>query len=292
MDLDHPAEPRLPGGSRPLVSIVTPSFNQAAYLADTLRSVAEQDYPHLEHIVIDGASSDGSVDMIRNWAEHHAVRWQSQLDGGQADAIRRGIELARGDVVAWLNSDDIYLDSGVISDVMVLFGRGALAVTGAGWYLTASGRRTKRIPVHPDRIGFQTLRYVDWILQPATFIRRDVLLKYPIDTSLHYAFDWELFARMSKDVAFVPFERDIAGYRVHPAGKTLSGAGRRHRELLDVTRRFNGRASAHYVLLLTLTTTHRIAEKLPRPLYMVVRGILSRLARLSHVVTNGSGVQY
>lgn len=278
--------------NNPLVSVITPSFNQAAYLLETLESVAAQDYPRLEHIVMDGGSSDGSVDILESWAREHSLEWRSGPDGGQANAIQDGVSLARGDIVAWLNSDDVYLDSRVISDVVEAFATGAVAVTGAGWYVGESGRRVRHIPVFPDRIDFRTLRYVDWVLQPATFVRRDVFLRFPIDTSLHYAFDWDLFIRMSREIAFTPLVRDIAGYRLHPSGKTVSGAGRRQRELLEVMRRHNGRLSAHYALQASVAWTYQVAELLPQPAYRLIRGLLTRIALLSQKVTNGRGIQY
>jgi len=200
--------------------------------------------------------------------------------------------MASGDVVAWLNSDDIYLDSGVISDVMECFESGALAVTGAGWYISATGERLRRIPVYPDRLDYRTLRHVDWILQPATFFRREVFLNYPLDTTLTYAFDWDLFIRMSRHIEFTPFDRDIAGYRLHPTGKTVSGAGRRKQELLAVTSRYNGRFTARYMLLNLLVWMESIAEKLPPPAYHVTHGLLNRIVHLTHWMTGGRGIQY
>ena len=229
MSSDH-RDRRLPAaGDPPLVSIITPSFNQAPYLEATLRSVALQDYPRIEHIIMDGGSSDGSVDVIRRWAESHDITWQSERDAGQADAIQRGAEMASGEIVGWLNSDDVYLDDRAISDVVAAFDGGLSIVTGAGWHLTEEGERLRRIPVYPDRISHDTLRCVDWVLQPATFVRRELFLKHPLDTSLHFAFDWDFFIRITRDAIPIAIDRDIAGYRLHRAGKSVSGGSRRQR---------------------------------------------------------------
>src|SRR5687767_7507014 len=99
----------------PTVSIVTPSYNQAEYLAATLESVAAQDYPAIEHIVMDGGSTDGSEEVIASFAATHPLRWRSAKDRGQAHAIADGFALAHGEVLTWLNSDDIYLRPDAIS---------------------------------------------------------------------------------------------------------------------------------------------------------------------------------
>ena len=273
-----------------LVSIVTPSFNQAPYLEETLRSVAEQDYPSVEHIVLDGGSTDGSVEIIRHWAESHAISWHSGPDSGQADAIQRGVAMARGHIVGWLNSDDIYLDGRVLCDVVKLFERGAEMVTGGGWYLSESGKRLRHIPVQPERIDHGQLLCSDSILQPATFIRRDLFLSSPIDTQLHYAFDWDLFIRLSARARFTPMHRDIAGYRLHATGKTVSGGIPRKCELLAVTRRYHGRYSLRSILTLAVVSMYRAASILPAPADRFASRIIGRLIWASQELTNGHGL--
>ena len=277
---------------QPLVSIVTPSFNQAKYLADTLRSVATQDYPRIEHIVMDGGSSDGSVELLASWAQTHEIVWRSERDGGQAAAIKAGAELATGDIIAWLNSDDIYLDSRVISDVVKLMAADVQVVTGGGWYLFEDGSKDRPIPVFPQRIDFGTLRFVYWVLQPATFVRRDLFLRCPLDTGLHYAFDWDLFIRLSQRTRFYPVDRAIAGYRRHESGKTVSGGRRRQKELLEVIRRYNGRLSTHYLLLVPVVFGHVIADHLPGRVGTIGNRLLDKFAAFTHKITGGRGIPY
>jgi glycosyltransferase involved in cell wall biosynthesis len=280
-----------PEPARPIVSIVTPSFNQAEFLAATLRSVAMQDYPMIEHIIVDGGSTDGSVEILKAWSVQHPIRWSSARDAGQADAIQRGIEQANGQIVAWLNSDDIYLDSKVIEDVVALFGLGARVVSGGGWFIDHDGSRRKRIPVVARHLTHETLRHVDWVLQPATFVERQLLLAYPLDASLHYTFDWDLFIRLSAVVPFAVLPREIAGYRVHAGAKTVSGGVRRQRELLEIIRRYHGRRSRAYFLLAPIVGGHRFAALLPNPVGSTIAWVLSRLAMASLRVASGRGVQ-
>jgi glycosyltransferase involved in cell wall biosynthesis len=275
-----------------VVSVITPSFNQARFLEATLRSVADQDYPAIEYIVLDGGSTDGSVEILQAWAAEHEVTWLSERDRGQADAIQRGAEMASGEIVAWLNSDDVYLDARVISDVVEVFKSGAQMVTGGGWYIADDGERMEHIPVFWDRLDHETLKHVDWILQPATFVRRELFLSCPLDISLHYTFDWDQFIRLTRAVALTPIDRDIAAYRRHATGKTVSGAGRRQRELLKVTRRYCGVRSFSYLALLPVVATHVVAERLPFWVYRKVARVLNDFAKFTQILTNGRGIQY
>ena len=157
-----------------LVSIITPSFNQVSYLEQTIQSVLNQDYADIEYLVIDGASTDGSAEIIKKHASRFAY-WVSEKDSGQADAINKGMARAKGEIVAWLNSDDVFLDEHVVSDIVAAFAPGVDIVTAAGWYLTEGGSRIHRIPVYPERLSYDVLRCVDWVLQPATFFRRELM---------------------------------------------------------------------------------------------------------------------
>lgn len=204
----------------PLISVVTPSYNQAQFLEDTLQSVASQDYPRTEHIVIDGGSTDGSVDIIRR----HAARlrhWVSEPDRGQSHAINKGLSLARGDVLAWLNSDDTYLP-GALREVGGLFAANPDVdlVYGDFVYTDVAGQPLRRRHVFAT-ISYESLLYHDYLGQPAVFFRRSLFEKVgPLDESLHYCMDWDLFLRMWPVCRPRHIPMVLATYRLDHAAKS------------------------------------------------------------------------
>jgi glycosyltransferase involved in cell wall biosynthesis len=285
-----PNAPAAPGVAWPLVSIITPTLNGGRFLEEAMRSVAEQDYPHIEHIVVDGGSTDGSVETIEAWATKHPIRWTVGPDSGQADAIQRGVAASTGSIVGWLNADDVLLDRAAIGSIVDVFRQGTRIVTAGGWYIDAEGERISHIPVRPDRIDPETMRCVDWILQPSTFVGRELFAECPLDIGLTYAFDWDWFIRLSRLSSFTPLERDIAGYRVHGQSKTMSGGGRRQHELASVVARYQSRRSLRYVLIRTVAAGHDLADRLPRPVGRGVAWLLLQVARTTQELTGGRGI--
>lgn len=206
-----------------LVSIITPSFNQASFLEQTLLSVLEQDHPSIEYIVIDGASTDGSVDLIRKYKDR-LVYWVSEKDSGQAEAINKGLARARGDIVAWINSDDFYFPGAIASAVKAFE-----ANPDAGMVYGD----TVAVDENGEFIHFP--KYAQWDLkdlltfniigQPAVFMRREVLLKAEfLDPSFHFLLDHQLWIRMTSraPMIYVP-ERWAAG-RFHESAKNVAQA--------------------------------------------------------------------
>ena len=208
---------------KPLVSIVTPSYNQAQFLEDTICSVLAQDYTNIEYIIVDGGSTDGSVEIIQKYADRLAW-WVSEPDNGQADAINKGLKRAQGEFVAWLNSDDIYFPDAIPRAVEALQANpGVGMVFGNAISMDAQG-----YPLHNQTFGdwgLDELMCYNIICQPAVFMRREILeqVKY-LDPDYHYLLDHHLWLRIT-DVAGAQHIPAIwAGARHHRAAKNVARA--------------------------------------------------------------------
>jgi glycosyltransferase involved in cell wall biosynthesis len=204
----------------PVISIITPSYNQAEFLEETILSVLSQKYSHKEYIVIDGGSSDGSIDIIRRYSPELDY-WISEPDRGQSHAINKGFAIAGGDVFAWLNSDDTYMP-GALQTVAECFAQNPDVdlIYGDIIYTDLSGKTVRRRHVFSS-MSYETLLYHDYLGQPAVFFRRSLWDKVgPLDESLHYCMDWELWLRMWKVCHAMHLPRILATYRLHQAAKS------------------------------------------------------------------------
>ncbi|GAB4532319.1 MAG: hypothetical protein Fur0018_20880 [Anaerolineales bacterium] len=259
--------------TEPRISIITPSYNQADFLEATIQSVLTQDYPAVEYLIVDGGSTDGSADIIRRYAAHLAW-WVSEPDQGQADAIRKGLARATGEVLAWLNSDDVYLSAHVLSRVAACFRENpqAAVVTGEGQRIDGRGRPLRDIHIPPAWLHPEALRYRNAVLQPATFIRRGALEQVHLDTSLHYAFDWDLWIQLARQGAWLHVPEAWAGYRWWGENKTARGDSRRTREQAEVVRRYLGARTWQYAALRLFAALYAAAERLPTGAEVPLKG--------------------
>lgn len=235
----------------PVISIVTPSFNQGRYLGETIDSILGQGYPSLDYIVMDGGSTDQSVDVIRARQEQLAF-WRSGPDDGQAAAINQGFAKARGAIVAWLNSDDLHMNgtlrtvanalAGCLDEAVILYG-------GCEFFRDTGSIIECRPAVAFDRYRLQVTDFLD---QPSVFFtRRAWELVGTLDQSLHYAFDWDWFLRAAKICRFLRCDEVLSRYRIHPHHKTGTGGLRRWEEMSEVVRRHSpDEVVRHYQYLL------------------------------------------
>jgi glycosyltransferase involved in cell wall biosynthesis len=226
--------------SGPLVSIITPSFNQAAYLEDTIRSVLAQDYSPIEYLIVDGASSDGSLAIIQEYASLSPGRltwWVSEPDAGQAEALNKGLRHARGDIIAWLNSDDIYLPGAVRQAVAALEADPDLGmVFGDAISIDAEGKPLNRLIF--GNWGLAELVAFRIICQPAVFMRRAALEKAGyLDASYHFMLDHHLWLRIACQAPIlyagnVPTSTPWAAARQHAMAKNVAQAEQFSAEIL------------------------------------------------------------
>jgi glycosyltransferase involved in cell wall biosynthesis len=225
----------------PLVSIVTPSLNQGRFIEAAIESVLSQDYPRIEYIVMDGGSTDGTLDILARYGQRFT--WVSEPDRGQSHAINKGFRRARGDVLAWLNSDDAYLPGAVRSAVEHLVEHADCAmVYGDGYLMDEGGRMTRPFPA-TEPFDLWKLVYVqDYILQQSAFFRRDAFdaVGY-VDESLHWGMDWDLFIKIGKRYRVDYLPKALASLREYGTAKTFAGGTRRLAELVGVMRRHGSR---------------------------------------------------
>ncbi len=233
--IDH-----VPTGSElPRITIVTPSFNQARFIEETIRSVLLQRYPNLEYIIIDGGSTDGSVDIIRKY-DKWLTFWVSEPDGGQADAINKGFSRATGQWVAWLNSDDLYLPGALLR-----VAQKTKSSPDRNWIVGTTLLVDKKLheqarfaPNHSEKYrrnpNYQTGSWLDFVCtkwsgtalpQPSSFWSRSVWLATGLlDKSLHYAMDHEYYGRLAhKGFSPLCLQEPLAAFRIHDNTKTAGG---------------------------------------------------------------------
>jgi glycosyltransferase involved in cell wall biosynthesis len=224
----------------PLVTVVTPSFNQVSYLEVTIRSVLAQSYPRLEYIIVDGGSTDGSLDILHKYANRLGW-WVSEPDRGQTDAINKGFGRARGDILAWLNSDDTYLPGAVAEAVEALQAHPqAGMVYGDANLVDGDGQVIGRFPAR--QTDYHRLRQGSvHIPQQAAFFRADLWRQVgPLDPTFFFAMDYDLWVRLAKVSELVYVPRLWANFRLHSHGKTVISDDRCWPEMLRVHYREGG----------------------------------------------------
>ena len=227
---------------QPKVSIVTISYNQGQFLEACILSVLEQDYPNLEYIVIDGGSSDNSKDIIENFSKRLAY-WQSTKDGGQTDAINQGFSHASGEILAWLNSDDVLMHGAVSRSVAALKANPeAGMVYGDCLLINADGNTIGRFPA--AQTDYRKLRqgYVH-IPQQASFWRAELWKQVaPLDSSFYFAMDYDLWVRMARlaPLVYMPGE-PWAAFRLHGSAKSIAEDDRCWPEMMRVHYRDGGK---------------------------------------------------
>lgn len=222
----------------PLVSIVTPSLGQGRFIEGAIQSVLDQDYPNIEHIVVDGGSTDETLDVLR---AHPQVTWVSEPDRGQADAVNKGFRMARGEIFGWLNADDAYLPGAVSTAVAALRRTGAGLVHGGWRQIDESGATIRDIaPVAYDHDA--ELNDRNAVCQPGALFTREAFEAVSgLDPSYRYAMDYELWLKLGARFPVTHVDAILGAYRLHPASKTVAETSGFWAETVRASRTHGGR---------------------------------------------------
>jgi len=220
----------------PRVSIITPSYNQGRFIERTIESVLSQNMPDMEYLIFDGASSDNTLDILKKYDDR--LHWVSEKDGGQTQAVNKGISQATGDIIGWLNSDDIYYPNAV-STICDVFTKNPDfdVVYGNAYHVDGNNKIIEKY--YTENWNLDRLKEVCYICQPAVFFRRSVIEKYGLlDESLHYCMDYEYWLRIAVCGAkFFYLPNILAGSRLYAETKTMSNRVAVHKEINDMLKK-------------------------------------------------------
>lgn len=203
----------------PLISVITPSYNQGQYIEATIQSVLNQNYSNIEYIVVDGGSTDGTIEILNKYEGQ--LKWISEKDHGPEDAVNKGFDMAQGDFFAWLASDDIY-EADAVSKVMDVFDKqpDVALVYGRCQYIDRNGDVIGECPTEP--FNYDYLAVYNIIAQPSAFFRRSIYeATGGISLKLQQASDYDLWIRLTKNRKVIYLSEYLSSYRLHYAAKTL-----------------------------------------------------------------------
>jgi len=229
------------------LTIVTPSFQQGQFIERTIQSVLQQNYANLEYLVFDGGSTDQTIDILKKYDEH--LQWVSQPDKGQADAVNKGITASSGDIIGWINSDDIYYPHAFTS-VMQFFADNPQVniVYGRADHIDIFDKPFEEYPT--ELFNFERLMDVCFICQPSVFFRKSIFQQFGLlRADLNYCMDYEFWLRLAKNkVNFGHIPEKLAGSRFYPDTKTLGARKKVHYEINKMHKETFGKVPTRWLI--------------------------------------------
>jgi glycosyltransferase involved in cell wall biosynthesis len=228
----------------PKISVITPTYSQSHFIEQTIKCVLDEDYPNLEYIIIDGGSTDGTVEILKKYNDK--LIWRSEKDNGLADAINKGLRLATGEIVAYLNSDDLY-EKGTLARIGSYFKDNPQAtwICGKCRIINENGREFHRLITRYKnfwlkRYSYKKLLAINFISQPAVFWRRKVIKEVGLfNVNLKFAMDYEYWLRIGKNHKPAILDEYLAKFRIHPNAKGTKSYTEQFREELAIARRYS-----------------------------------------------------
>ena len=226
-------------------SVITPSYQQGYFIERTIQSVISQSDASIDYVICDGGSQDETLSILKRYRPH--LRWLSEPDRGQADAVNKGLSMAKGDIIAWINSDDIYYPD-AFKAVSAFFEAhpNVLAVYGQADWIDEYDRIIAAYPTKPWQ--YQQLKKECYLCQPAVFFRRCLVEQLGnLDDKLHYCMDYELWLRYGRQNLFAYLPIKLAGSRVYASNKTLRGRLAAHREANEMLKEKLGYSTQKWI---------------------------------------------
>ncbi|NJN59083.1 MAG: glycosyltransferase [Leptolyngbyaceae cyanobacterium SL_5_9] len=266
----------------PKISIITPSYNQGSFIEATIQSVLSQNYPNLEYIIIDGGSTDQTIEIIKKY-QSSLTCWVSESDRGQSHAINKGFDRATGEIMAWLCADDLYLPNALftIADHFKAHPKDEL-IYGDGWKIDEQGNILFKFTSSPTTTLNELCKWC-YVFTPGTFWRRSLWQKVgsSVDENLNYIMDWDLIIRMARERMPVKVVGDITAVRVHAQSKTNMGVSgdakykkQRDLEVAKLSRKYAGSFCFNSIAY-ELKRIAEISENLRSP--KIVQKVISRI---------------
>jgi glycosyltransferase involved in cell wall biosynthesis len=252
---------------RHTISVITPSYEQGAFIEQNIRSVMEQNIPGLEHIIIDGGSKDGTVSILKKY--HGSVIWISEKDTGQTNAINKGLRLATGDIITFLNSDDYYLPN-ALAPVLRTFADSSIDwVSGDYVIVNEKDEQIQKFIIWfkraMRRLNNAHLPYIfNYFIQPSTFWRRSLFLKAGyFNETYNFAFDYDYWIRLGNYARPFFIDGKISAFKIHPQSKGSKSFIRQFDEEIEVL--INNKADKKYIFL------HQLSNSLIKGIYHLIK---------------------